>query len=61
MGSGAEQRGGHDRDAVAVAVGVAAGGDVNGVGEVVPQAVGEPSQMGGVFAVRRNGQLDLDI
>ena len=40
--------------------GVAAGGDDHRVGEVGPQVVGEPAQVGGVLAVGGGGQLDLD-
>ena len=59
-GSGSEQGGGHDRDTVAVAVGMAAGGDDHRVGEVGAEALGEPAQVGSVSAIGGGGQLDLD-
>ena len=58
--SRAQQGRGHDGDVVLVAVGVAAGGDHDGVGEALAQALAQPQQVAGVPRVRRGGGLDLD-
>ena len=52
--SRAQQGRGHDGDVVLVAVGVTAGGDHDGVGEALAQALAQPQQVVGVPRARRS-------
>ena len=51
--SRAQQGRGHDGDGVLIAVGVTAGGDHDGVGEALAQALAQPQQVAGVPRARR--------
>jgi hypothetical protein len=58
--AGTQQRGRYDGDAVAAAVGVAAGGDDDGVEQVGAEALAEPVEVAHVVVGDGGGDLDLD-
>ena len=58
--SGTQQGGRYDGDAVAAAVGVAAGGDDDGVEQVGAEVLAEPAEVAHVVVGDGGGDLDFD-